>query len=213
MRPMSFRTAGNRRLQSAPAMSSEREIKYRIHDVTSFRASLAAVGATCGGTFLERSVILDRPDRSLLAANSALRLRERSSLDGADAATERLLTYKGPVLESGAVKQREEIEFNIGDFDDAIRLFDRIGFRGVICYERRRETWRLGACEVAVDELPDNSTFVEIEGPSVEAVLASARTLQLRDSDRDPVTYVEYAARCGKPERGFIACLAFDDGP
>lgn len=192
-------------------MSREIEIKYRLATSSALNARLAALGGVPLGRFLERSVILDRVDRALLAANSALRVRERISLVGESTNPQRLLTFKGPLLDAGSVKQREEIELTIGDFDAAVTLFERLGYRGVIYYERRRETWRVEACEVAIDELPDRSTFVEIEGPSVSAVQACARPLDLSDGDRDPVTYVEYAARNGKPARGFDACLAFDD--
>ncbi|MFN0134481.1 MAG: class IV adenylate cyclase [Phycisphaerae bacterium] len=192
-------------------MSREIEIKYRLATGDVLDARVVALGAKPHGRFLERSVILDQSDRTLLAANSALRVRERISLVAGATSAQRLLTFKGPLLDGGSVKQREEIELTVSDFAAAVTLFERLGYRGVIYYERRRETWRLGECEVAIDELPDRSTFVEIEGPSVAAVQACAQSLDLLDGDRDPVSYVEYAARNGKPARGFDACLAFDD--
>ena len=45
--------------------------------------------------------------------------------------------------------------------------------------EKRRRLWRLGGCEVALDELPTLGSFVEIEGPDDERITDVQARLKL----------------------------------
>ena len=51
----------------------------------------------------------------------------------------------------------------IGNPEAMESILDALGFMPAMIYEKRRETWRLGATEVVIDELPFG-LFMEIEG-------------------------------------------------
>ena len=46
----------------------------------------------------------------------------------------------------------------------AHELFLHLGYEPTLSFQKRRETWMLDDCEVALDELPYLGTYVEIEG-------------------------------------------------
>ena len=66
----------------------------------------------------------------------------------------------------------------------------RIGFVRVLRFEKRRETWTLEGCEVALDELPRLGRFVEIEGPSDAAVMQVRQKLGLEEAPLLTSSYV-----------------------
>ncbi len=107
-----------------------------------------------------------------------------------------LLTYKGP-RGAGVFKSREELETAVEDPAALSRIFERLGFQEVIVYEKRRETWQLGPCEIALDELPKLGSWIEIEGPSASAVEQARRQLGLSAVPVVQETYVELAAGTG----------------
>jgi adenylate cyclase class 2 len=169
-------------------MAVEIEAKMRVRDLSVVRDRLKATGAVSAGSVVELNTFFDTEDRSLLAADQGLRLRvNRNTADG----TERyIITYKGP-RQHGQLKSREENELTVTSDRDAIALLRCLGFKQVISFEKRRESWKLGGCSVELDELPFLGTFVEIEGPSEEAVLKVRTNLNLGD---EPVVRASYIA-------------------
>jgi len=181
--------------QSGFALSREIEIKIRLDDPGPLRTRLGESGAARHTHGLETNRIFDTPDRRLLAGDCGLRIRESRPLDGGSP-LQPTLTFKGP-RDPGAVKSREEFETPVADAQTLADILQRLGFREVIRYEKRRETWRLDDCAVCLDELPRLGWYVEIEGPGTEAVEAARSQLNL--TDRPPLreTYVELAADHG----------------
>ena len=176
-------------------MSREIEIKIRLDDPGPLRTGLRELSVARHTHVLETNRIFDTPDRRLLASDCGLRIRESRPLDGGSP-LQPTLTFKGP-REPGPVKSRAELETPVADAQTLADILQRLGFREVIRYEKRRETWRLGDCEVCLDELPRLGWYVEIEGPRTEAVETARRQLNL--TDRPPLreTYVELAADHG----------------
>jgi adenylate cyclase class IV len=70
------------------------------------------------------------------------------------------------------------------------QILQRIGFVRVLRFEKRRETWTLEGCEVALDELPRLGRFVEIEGPSDAAVMQVRQKLALEEAPLLTSSYV-----------------------
>jgi adenylate cyclase class 2 len=188
-------------------MMREIEAKYRVADPDALRRRLSAYGARQHARMFETNRLFDTTERELLAADCGLRLRTCRPLDDAQppAAT---LTYKGP-RDPGELKAREEVEASVGDADAVAAILQRLGFREVIVYEKHREAWRLGECEVCLDELPKLGWFVEIEGPGAKAIdpVLVELGLSRRTPSRD--TYVELAARQGTQGADGIGRLVF----
>lgn len=169
-------------------MGQEIEAKMRVPDHDAVRRRLNDAGARRVGAVIELNTFFDTPHRTLLAADTGLRLRR--TRDVATGAQRHVITYKGPQQDSG-MKRREEIELCTDDGDEASLLLQRLGFAPTLSFEKRRETWRLDACEIALDELPQLGCFVEIEGPDEHAILNVRAALQMNEH---PIVQESYSA-------------------
>jgi adenylate cyclase class 2 len=56
-----------------------------------------------------------------------------------------------------------------------------IGYKKTLVFQKKREAWHYGGCEVALDELPFLGRFVEIEGPGARKIAAVQKKLGLED--------------------------------
>jgi adenylate cyclase class 2 len=90
------------------------------------------------------------------------------------------LTYKG-AGEKAEFKQRLQIEIEVKDGDSTEKLLSALAYEKVLVFEKRRRVWRLGDCEVALDELPLLGGFVEIEGPDAGKITDVQAKLGLAD--------------------------------
>ena len=169
-------------------MNLEIEIKLKVDALAPIRARLTECGGELASRVLETNHIFDRPDRSLLHADQGLRVRAVSSRE-APMAPSATLTFKGP-RQAGDFKTRPELEVTIGDAQTTCAILDALGYECVMRFEKRRETWRLDACRVELDELPNLGSFVEIEGPSQDAVERARTTLNLAAVQVEPSTYI-----------------------
>jgi adenylate cyclase class IV len=57
-----------------------------------------------------------------------------------------------------------------------------------------RRLWRLGRCEIALDELPELGYFVEIEGPEEEEIARVQERLGLSDRPHIARSYAHLIA-------------------
>jgi adenylate cyclase, class 2 len=172
----------------------EIEAKLRVEDHDSVREALLAVGAELVGCYVESNHILDRGDGSLYEQGCGLRVRTVEVLSGASVGA--TVTFKGPV-QAGGVKTREETEVTVSDADGMLRVFDGCGFVVVLSYKKRRERWTVDGCNVELDEVPMLGTFVEIEGPSEQAVQTVQRRVGLEGVPHVRDSYVRMLAdRC-----------------
>ena len=118
----------------------------------------------------EVNLRFDRPDGELRNSFRVLRLRQD------DIAR---FTFKGPSVENkGGILSRQEIEFEVGDFDSAKQFLEAVGFQVVVFYEKFRTTYELNDTHIMLDELPYGS-FIEIEGENVESIHSIADLLSL----------------------------------
>ena len=118
----------------------------------------------------EINLRFDRSDGELRNSFRVLRLRQD------DIAR---FTFKGPSVEKeGGILSRQEIEFEVGDFDSAKQFLEAVGFQVVVFYEKFRTTYELNDTHIMLDELPYGS-FIEIEGENVETIRSVADALGL----------------------------------
>jgi adenylate cyclase, class 2 len=168
-------------------MPIEIEAKMKVADHASLRNALKEVGATKLGKFLEINTFFDTEDRSLLAADRGLRIRQNRNLSAGS--EQFILTLKGPRLH-GQLKSREETEVAIGDIKSMTSILEQLGFRVVLSFEKKRESWTLGSCHVELDELPHLGAYVEIEGPGEEKVMKVREQLGLSDRPLVKASYI-----------------------
>lgn len=180
-------------------MPREIEAKLRVDSHDPVRERLRAAGAELIARVLETNRIFDRPDAALRRKGCGLRIRtatpEDSTADGkVDPTTHpSTLTFKGAVV-AGPFKSREELEIQVSHAETAVRILDSLGFVQVLCYQKRRESWRLGECLVELDEPPHIGLFVEIEGPSESAIRAVQADLGLKGAPHVSPSYVRMLA-------------------
>ena len=169
-------------------MPVEIEAKMKVADLAVIRERLQAAGAESSGDRLEVNTFFDTDDRTLLAGDRGLRVRQNREKDGsAETVT---VTYKGP-RHPGPMKSRDEIEMDVTRAADAIGLFDALGYHRVLSFEKRRESWKLLGCQVELDELPHLGKYVEIEGPDEKTIEAVRAKLAL---DKQPIVHASYVA-------------------
>lgn len=87
------------------------------------------------------------------------------------------LTYKH--AQNLTADGTEEIEMEINDADKAELFLTKLGLVMYRRQEKRRHTFKLGEVIVDIDTWPKVPTYVELEGPSEEALKNAARALGL----------------------------------
>jgi adenylate cyclase, class 2 len=189
------------------AMRTETEAKFKLDEPQRWRARLRDAGAVQLGRVLEINRLFDTPDGRLKSADCGLRLREwRSLAEGGEAGA--ILTFKGPRAASG-FKSRAEIETALADAAAGSQILNRLGVREVLIFEKIRETWRLGPCEVMLDELPRVGWYLEIEGHDAESVSQVRAQLGLAEAPLVGDTYPKLAAATGERSEDGRVCLRF----
>jgi adenylate cyclase class 2 len=180
-------------------MPIELECKVRVGSLAEIRGRLQETGAEYVGQVLETNRLFDRRDGSLGRAGCGLRVRSVVVMDGNGPTP--TLTYKGPRQDS-AFKRRQEIEVPIGDSGAATEILHALGYTERVIFEKRRETWRLGPCQIELDELPELGTFVEIEGPDEAEIRTALAALGLSQAQSINKGYASMIAGLGADQGG-----------
>jgi adenylate cyclase, class 2 len=144
----------------------EIEAKLKVDSLEPVAQKLKQIGAMFGGTVLQTDHYFDDTNGSVAKSDKALRLR----CETREAIVKNVLAYKGP-RETGAFKRRQEIQFGVDTTEQAIQFLAAIGFEKSLVVRKRRKVWHIEGCEVALDDLAELGTFVEIEGPSEEKII------------------------------------------
>jgi adenylate cyclase class 2 len=184
-------------------MNIEIEAKLKVDSLEEVERKLIEAGAEFGQEQLQTDYHFDDANRTLQKTDRCLRLRRQIVNDGESF----FLTFKG-AKEKSSVKKRQEVEIEITD-DDAVRdLLSALGYEKVLVIEKKRLTWRLGDCIVALDLLPLIGSFVEIEGPDDEKIAGVQKDLGLSDLPHIIRSYAdlieEKLRQLGKKQREFF---------
>jgi adenylate cyclase, class 2 len=148
----------------------ESELKIPVDDLHRLRSIVAELGAQRRHEMRrEHNVVVDTADGTLAARGRLLRLRTVGE--------HHLLTLKGPASFRGRIKERTELEIEIGSCEVMLTVFAELGVAPVVRYEKDREEWLLRGVVVCLDHTPMGE-FVELEGePERLAEVASALLL------------------------------------
>ena len=183
MAPVSNRRTHGERCR----MPIETEAKFKVESHQPVRDRLRALGADFLGSVIETNRIFDGPGGVLQRQGVGLRIRETVTPDGEPGPSR--LTFKGAVT-PGPLKSREELEVTISDAGMLADILERLRYTPILTYQKRRESWRLGDCLVELDEPPHIGLFVEIEGPTVDAIRKVQTELGLTDAAHVASSYV-----------------------
>lgn len=172
-------------------MGMEIEAKMKLDDPRALEDRLAKLGAHQGRDVMETNTYFDTDAGSLRATDQALRVRVERQTHGSGLSV--TVTHKGPRTpgspgspgfpgSAGDLKCRPETQLHTDHAHhaaDLASLFEALGYRPVVRFGKRRRYWELDGCEVVIDTLAHLGDFVEIEGPSEQAVLALRDKLAL----------------------------------
>jgi adenylate cyclase, class 2 len=148
----------------------ELDVKFYLSTLTGLAKRLEALNAELvQPRVYEINLRFDTPDMQLTRTFRVLRLRKDNQA---------IVTYKGPGQEIDGVRQRQELEFIVGDFDMAKVFFEALGYQVSVIYEKYRAIYDLGPVHITLDEMP-YGTFAEIEGPDGKTIRETALRLGL----------------------------------
>lgn len=158
----------------------EIEVKFYVRRLESVGETIESIGGIIVQPRIsETNLRFDTPDHELERDFRVLRLRKDSAAR---------MTYKGPGSYRDGVRSRQEIEFEVSDFDAARAFLQALGYRVSMIYEKFRTVYRLGEVDVALDELPYGK-FIEIEGPNAEVIHQASDRLGLNWDASAPGSY------------------------
>ena len=162
----------------------EIEAKFYVWDLKKIESRLQDLEARLiQPRVLEINIRFDLPDGGLRSEGRVLRLRQDM---------EARLTYKGAGKSEQGIVNRTEIEFVVGDFEQAKLFLEALGYQKLLQYDKYRTTYILDSgsllpgtrasgshnCHIMLDELPYGN-FVEIEGENSAAIHSAAHRLGL----------------------------------
>ncbi len=168
-------------------MKREIELKLRLADVPALEDRLRAAGAKPNGQTKEVNTYYDTPQGTFKSSDQGLRIRVAHR--NGHHTPQVIITHKGPRAH-GRVKSRAETELTVDNPTDAAHLLSALGFTPGITFEKRRRSWKLDGCLVEIDTLPLLGDFVEVEGPSAEAVMSLCDKLALDAADMIKPSYI-----------------------
>lgn len=167
-------------------MCVEIEAKLKVDSLVEIEQRLTELGAEFVAEQLQTDSLLDDDRETLSATDRCLRIRRQTVDDHKRC----FLGYKGGT-EAGNFKKKQEIETEVKDAESLARLLAALGYEEKLIVEKRRRLWRLGGCEVALDELPTLGEFVEIEGPDDETIADVQARLELSRLPHVAKSYAE----------------------
>jgi len=187
----------------------EIEVKLRVDDVARLTRALKALPAKQTARVYEQDTLFDTAECFFQKREAIMRLRTytRAGVGSVRArnrsvrnAQEGVLTFKGLVEGAspagGHYKEREEIEFRIGNGARFAGVLRRIGMRPWFRYEKYRTTYTSGrypGLKFELDETPIGF-FLELEGPKRQ-IRRATEALGYSRADYITASYLElYAA-------------------
>jgi len=151
-------------------MAQEIEVKFLEVDVPALQQKLAALGAEDLGEDLLTEIIFYDKDlvwvKERRERTRFVRLRRTRGTT--------FCTYKSMMKDDDWA---EELETTVGDMDKATAILEAIGLVAARHQEKRRHSYKLDGVAVDIDTWPQVPSYVELEGPSEEAIKAVAAKL------------------------------------
>ncbi|MEX2119036.1 MAG: class IV adenylate cyclase [Pirellulales bacterium] len=155
-------------------MKLEVEQKFAVPDLGQLQTRLLELGAKAGEPQLQVDQYFAHPSRDFAQTDEALRIRRIGQGN--------FVTYKGPKIDA-TTKTRRELELPLADGSQAAgdfgQLLVALGFRPVAVVSKQRQPmaleWQGLEVAVALDQVENLGTFIELELESDESQLPAAR--------------------------------------
>ena len=161
----------------------EVEVKFRA-DFDRMKVRIEELGASFVREEFQEDVYFSVPLPELL------RVRRVSNLGKA------FLTYKR-IADPGRNEEFDELEVEVSDFDTAVEILRRLGYKEDVVVRKRRLVYKLGSVTFELSEVEGLGGFLDIEVISDDVTGAKrriwdvARKLGLTEKDVEPRLYQE----------------------
>jgi adenylate cyclase, class 2 len=164
-------------------MHWEVEQKFRVSDLREVRAALTDLGVNWHESIHQADHYFNHPARDFGRTDEALRIRQVGE--------QNFITYKGPKIDA-ATKTRRELELPLASGANASRRFsellEALGFVPVATVTKTRQpgslSWSGHDVEVALDEVQDLGSFVELELSADDTSVDAAKAALVGLSER-----------------------------
>jgi len=161
----------------------EIEIKFPVKNTKVITEKLKKLGfRVATARHLEKNFLFDDGSRTLQRSGKLLRVRKTPS--------SQTVTYKGPIATTSRLKHREEIECKIEQADILIRILEEVGFKLRTEYSKYRTVFEKEGFCISLDET-EAGNYIEVEGPSDEAITKLGEKLGYTEQDFVRRTYAE----------------------
>ena len=136
----------------------EVEIKAKIDDKNDALNKINSLGATYSHSEEQEDIYFNAPDKDYKQTDEALRIR----LIPTDDEIKKILTYKGPKIDSES-KTRKEIEVEISDLDKMTDILIELGFKPSAIVSKVRRIFKYKDYTLTLDKLEKIGYYMEIE--------------------------------------------------
>jgi len=120
---------------------------------------------------IEEDIYFASPVRDFTKTDEALRVRKGDGIK---------ITYKGPKIDQ-TTKTREEIEITVDDFDKAVKLFEKLGFKPVAKVVKTRRIYRIDDVTICLDSVEGLGEFIEFEVKTSDVENGKKRLFELAE--------------------------------
>lgn len=163
--------------------NKEIEVKLLVADFSGLAEKIkVAGGVLLQPEFFQRTVRFDTPEQSLEANKTFLRVRTGDK---------NVVTLKrridGSELEARGLKEREEVETEVGDTEKVRQILNILGFTREFIMEKYRTDYHLDETVISLDRLPFGN-FVEVEGEP-EEIETTIQKIGLTEAERSARSY------------------------
>jgi adenylate cyclase class 2 len=150
-------------------MEKEIETRFLEIDKEVLVKKLVALRALDQGEEKLEEVIFHAEDGSWLGKRKFVRLRKtKNKIE---------LTYKENIAQT--VDSARELELDVSDMEKCSKFLEKVGLKAMRRLEKYRHTFKLDEVVIDIDTWPKIPTYVEVEGPSVEALQNACQKLGL----------------------------------
>lgn len=181
-------------------MSHEIECKIPVADHQAVLARLREVDAEHLETVLQTDTYYDSPDGRLRESGCGLRIRREELLQPGSRNDDHrpLVTFKGPRDTDATYKVRRETETRVDSGEAIDVVLQAMGVQPRMIIQKRRASFRVGHCQVELDELPLLGSFVEIEGRGESDVEQAIEMLGVTGEHVHESYLSQAQSRCGE---------------
>jgi len=180
----------------------EIEQKFAVDDLPAVQRRVVALGAHFAPAVSQVDRYYAHPARNFARTDEALRIRHVGETN--------YVTYKGPKIDP-QTKTRREIELLLppgaAGFSQFVELLENLGFQPVADVRKQRQAarlcWRDFQVEVALDDVENVGTFVELE--------TSADPTNLKKATAALAALAEYLGLHGGERRSYLEMLLASD--